>query len=262
MDEYFHGFLPLLWRELHPAASAVCHEGNREAFARLPPLDLEREGWKDSRENFHATSFEFGSVASNERFALWRTADRWLMKAIPLSWRHCVSAVTNRVAAGLNRALRADRCSPDTIALEPKALWCIRRTLDRNTAWRRRARRARDPFQTPVERMKILATPFTITKFDELPPSIAAGSTGSSLSRSATMGDLRVRVVEYAPGYLADHWCDRGHVFYLLRGEVTVELSDGRSFPMKAGESFQVSDDGDSPHRLRTAIGGTAFIVD
>ena len=110
--------------------------------------------------------------------------------------------------------------------------------------------------------MKIPATPFTITKFAELPPSIVSGSTGSSVSRTATMSDLRVRVVEYGPGYLADHWCDRGHVFYLLRGEVTVELSDGRSFPMEAGESFQVSDDGDSSHRVRTTIGGTAFIVD
>jgi mannose-6-phosphate isomerase-like protein (cupin superfamily) len=110
--------------------------------------------------------------------------------------------------------------------------------------------------------MKIPATPFTITKFAELPPSIAAGSTGSSLSRTATMSDLRVRVVEFGPDYLADHWCDRGHVFYLLRGEVVVELRDGRSFPMKAGECFQVSDDGDSAHRVRTAVGGTAFIVD
>ena len=110
--------------------------------------------------------------------------------------------------------------------------------------------------------MKIPATPFTITKFAELPPSNGAGSTGSSLSRTATMSDLRVRVVEYGPGYLADHWCDLGHVFYLLRGEVAVELRDGRSFPMKAGECFQVSDDGDSSHRVRTAVGGTAFIVD
>jgi quercetin dioxygenase-like cupin family protein len=110
--------------------------------------------------------------------------------------------------------------------------------------------------------MKIPAIPFTITKFSELPASAAAGSTGTSLSRTAEISDLRVRVVEYRLGYLADHWCDRGHVFYLLRGEVTVELSDGRSFPMQAGESFQVSDHGDSPHRLRTATGAAAFIVD
>jgi len=124
------------------------------------------------------------------------------------------------------------------------------------------ARGARDPFQAPVEHMKIPATPFTMAKFAELPISIEAGSTGTSISRTKTTSDLRVRVVEYGPGYLADHWCDRGHVFYLLCGEVTVELKDGRSFPMKAGESFQVSDDGDSSHRVRTAIGGTAFIVD
>jgi|GEM_PF-4387406 len=26
------------------------------------------------------------------------------------------------------------------------------------------------------------------------------------------MGNIRVRMVEYTPGYLADHWCNRGHI--------------------------------------------------
>ena len=75
-------------------------------------------------------------------------------------------------------------------------------------------------------------------------------------------GEVRVRMVEYSPGYLADHWCDRGHIIYVVKGEMVSELKDGRSFPMKAGMSYQVSDFGDSPHRSRTETGVTLFIVD
>jgi quercetin dioxygenase-like cupin family protein len=110
--------------------------------------------------------------------------------------------------------------------------------------------------------MKLPAMAFTLAKLTDLPPVRDAGATGASYSRTAISGDVRVRLVEYGPGYLADHWCARGHVFYLLSGEVTVELQDGRSYPMTAGESFRVSDDGDSPHRVRSVRGGTAFIVD
>jgi len=49
-------------------------------------------------------------------------------------------------------------------------------------------------------------------------------------------------MVEYTPGYLADHWCDRGHVLYVLEAELETELRDGRSFTLSAGMSYQVSD--------------------
>jgi quercetin dioxygenase-like cupin family protein len=71
-----------------------------------------------------------------------------------------------------------------------------------------------------------------------------------------------VRQVEYSPGYLADHWCDRGHVLYVLEGEVVSELKDGRKFTLRPGMSYQVSDFGDSPHRSFTATGVKLFIVD
>ena len=69
-------------------------------------------------------------------------------------------------------------------------------------------------------------------------------------------------MVEYSPGYLADHWCDRGHIMLVLEGELVSELKDGREFPMRAGLSYHVSDFGDSPHRSRTISGCRLFIVD
>lgn len=69
-------------------------------------------------------------------------------------------------------------------------------------------------------------------------------------------------MVEYSPGYLADHWCDRGHVLLVLEGELDTELKDGRVFTLKPGTSYQVSDFGDAAHRSRTTAGAKLFIVD
>ena len=60
----------------------------------------------------------------------------------------------------------------------------------------------------------------------------------------------------------ADHWCDRGHVLYVVAGELETELRDGRTFTLTAGMSYQVSDHGDAAHRSSTTTGATLFIVD
>jgi len=110
--------------------------------------------------------------------------------------------------------------------------------------------------------MKIPELPFTLTNWDKVEPVVYPGETGEAIWRTLDIGDIRVRVVEYSAGYLADHWCDRGHILYVLEGELTSELKDGRSVVMTPGMSYQVSDFGDSPHRSRTELGAKLFIVD
>lgn len=110
--------------------------------------------------------------------------------------------------------------------------------------------------------MKIPALPFTVTDWSKIEPTRHPGESGEALWRTFTIGDLRVRMVEYSPGYLADHWCDRGHVLYVLEGELQSQLKDGRSFTLKPGMSYQVSDHGDAAHRSYTATGAKLFIVD
>lgn len=110
--------------------------------------------------------------------------------------------------------------------------------------------------------MKIPELPFTLTDWDKVEPVRYPGETGEAIWRTLDIGDIRVRVVEYSPGYLADHWCHRGHILYVLEGELTSELKDGRSVVMSPGMSYQVSDYGDSPHRSRTDVGAKLFIVD
>jgi hypothetical protein len=110
--------------------------------------------------------------------------------------------------------------------------------------------------------MKIPALPLTVTDWSGVAPTIHPGETGQALWRTLDIGDLRVRHVEYSAGYLADHWCDRGHVLYVLEGELDTELRDGRIFKLTPGMSYQVSDHGDAAHRSSTAVGAKLFIVD
>jgi len=68
-------------------------------------------------------------------------------------------------------------------------------------------------------------------------------------------------MVEYSPGYRADHWCSKGHILLCLEGELHTELADGRVFVLGPGMSYQVADDAE-PHRSSTATGARLFIVD
>ncbi len=110
--------------------------------------------------------------------------------------------------------------------------------------------------------MKIPALPFTTTDWAHVPETRHQGEQGIATWRTLTVGDIRIRRVDYSPGYLADHWCERGHILYVLEGELETELKDGRKFTLKAGQSYQVSDFGDAAHRSATRTGAKLFIVD
>jgi hypothetical protein len=87
------------------------------------------------------------------------------------------------------------------------------------------------------------------------------GETGTAWWRTRQFGTIRVRMVEYSAGYLADHWCEKGHILLCLAGQLDTELADGRRFTLTPGTSYQVAD-GAEPHRSSTAGGATLFIVD
>jgi quercetin dioxygenase-like cupin family protein len=68
-------------------------------------------------------------------------------------------------------------------------------------------------------------------------------------------------MVDYSPGYLADHWCSKGHILLLLEGQLETELEDGRTFTLTPGMSYQVADQAEA-HRSSTSSGAKLFIVD
>ena len=109
--------------------------------------------------------------------------------------------------------------------------------------------------------MHIEQVPFCVTDWATIPPVEHLGETGIATWRTLNRGNLRVRMVEYGPGYSADHWCSRGHVLLVLEGELVTELQDGRSFRLRAGHSYQVAE-GAEPHRSHTESGAKLFIVD
>ena len=92
-------------------------------------------------------------------------------------------------------------------------------------------------------------------------PESKSAEAGTAVWRQRSFGDIRVRRVDYGPGYVSDHWCRKGHVLYVLEGELTTELDDGTVVTLKAGDSYQVADDAEA-HRSRTATGAALFVVD
>jgi len=109
--------------------------------------------------------------------------------------------------------------------------------------------------------MKIQNVPFNTIDWNAIIPTIHKGVTGEAYWRTFEMGNIRVRMVEYTPGYLADHWCSRGHVLLVLEGELVTELDDGRKYILTPGTSYQVADEA-NPHRSHTEKGAKLFIVD
>ena len=103
--------------------------------------------------------------------------------------------------------------------------------------------------------------PLSTTDWAQVDATEHAGDTGVAFWRTQNIGEIRVRMVEYSAGYAADHWCSKGHVVLCLDGELETTLSDGRSFTLRPGQSYQVAD-GESPHRSSSKVGAKLFIVD
>ena len=109
--------------------------------------------------------------------------------------------------------------------------------------------------------MQMSAIPFGTTDWSLVEPTEHKGERGVARWRTREFGGIRVRMVEYSPGYLADHWCSKGHILLCIEGELATELEDGRRFVLKPGMSYQVADNAEA-HRSSTSTGARLFIVD
>ena len=109
--------------------------------------------------------------------------------------------------------------------------------------------------------MQMNHIPFDTTDWAAIEPEQKPAEAGQAFWRTRQLGDIRVRMVEYTPGYVSDHWCVKGHVLLCLQGELHTELADGRKFTLTPGMSYQVADNAE-PHRSTSPQGATLFIVD
>ena len=109
--------------------------------------------------------------------------------------------------------------------------------------------------------MHLSSIPFVTTDWSLIERTEHKGDSGAAYWRTQNFGDVRVRMVEYTAGYLADHWCSKGHILLCLEGELHTELEDGRKFVLTAGMSYQVADNAEA-HRSSTTVATRLFIVD
>ena len=87
------------------------------------------------------------------------------------------------------------------------------------------------------------------------------GVRGTAFWKTRQFEGLRIRMVEYSKGYLADHWCRKGHIVHCLEGEFVNELENGSKFCLTKGMTYIVSDELSS-HRSVTESGVKLLIID
>lgn len=109
--------------------------------------------------------------------------------------------------------------------------------------------------------MTLSSFPFSVTDFERVEPEIKPGSTGTAEWRTVYRDDIRIRLVTYSPGYLADHWCTKGHIIFCIDGEMETELEDGSKHLLTAHSMYTVGDSAGA-HRTFSAKGCRLFIVD
>lgn len=87
------------------------------------------------------------------------------------------------------------------------------------------------------------------------------GETGTSIWQTIQLDNLRIRIVQYSANYLADHWCQKGHIVHCLEGEFINELANSDKFIMTQGMTYVVSDEM-STHRSLSQVGVRLLIID
>jgi hypothetical protein len=110
--------------------------------------------------------------------------------------------------------------------------------------------------------MNLTGLPLGVVDWTQLPATALPGLYKSAIGRASVHGDIQMRVVDYEAGYIADHWCDKGHILFVLSGELAIEHRDGPSFALAAGMMWHVGEAGFPPHRVVCPHGARVFIVD
>lgn len=100
------------------------------------------------------------------------------------------------------------------------------------------------------------------TIWSEVPVSIQSGGSGTATARTRQWGEIRLRLVDYTAGYVGDSWCSKGHIVFVVAGELAIEHQDGHKYALTQGMSYHVADNNKSPHRARSESGATIFVVD
>jgi quercetin dioxygenase-like cupin family protein len=110
--------------------------------------------------------------------------------------------------------------------------------------------------------MKLTDVPAGVTDWSSVVETNHLGLSGTAAVRAVQMNGQQIRLVTYSPGYVADHWCNKGHLTFVVWGAMDVEHIDGSRHRATAGTSYHVPDGEAHAHRLSSPEGATLFIVD
>jgi hypothetical protein len=109
--------------------------------------------------------------------------------------------------------------------------------------------------------MNIASHSFQTLDWSSVPKEEHKGETGVAYWQTQMVNNIRVRRVEYSPGYKADHWCTKGHILFCMEGMMNTELEDGRIMQLNKDMCYFVGDNNEA-HRSSTETGCQLFIVD
>ena len=104
---------------------------------------------------------------------------------------------------------------------------------------------------------------FSPNSFDwgRIPSEKTIGETGFAIVKWQSMGNIKVRWVEYANNYIADHWCDKGHIVFVISGQLIIEHKDKSIHIIDSGSTYLVGDN-TMPHKAKSVNGAIVFIID
>ena len=105
------------------------------------------------------------------------------------------------------------------------------------------------------------AIPFQVINWEDVPVTSHKGERGMAYWQTLQYAGLRIRIVTYSAGYIADHWCRKGHVVHCLQGTLISELESGEVFTLTKGMTYVVSDELSS-HRSTTNDEVKLMIID
>lgn len=103
--------------------------------------------------------------------------------------------------------------------------------------------------------------PFQTIDWESIPKTEHKGETGTSFWQTVEFPGLRIRIVEYSKGYIADHWCRKGHIVHCLEGSFVSEMENDKKFELSKGNTYVVSDEMSS-HRSVAVDGVKLLIID
>lgn len=103
--------------------------------------------------------------------------------------------------------------------------------------------------------------PFQTIDWLAVPKTEYHAETGIAFWQTVELPGLRIRIVEYSAGYLADHWCRKGHIVHCLEGEFVSESENGNHSILTSGMTYVVTDELSS-HRSVTKNGVKLLIID